>query len=76
VSFDSASATFSGQVVEPDPHSKGPFYRYNAVERQIYMSAFHLRPESAHKYADAFRRHGIRWATGYTTSITAGEVHR
>ena len=59
VSFPSPRATFSGRIVVPDPDSTGPFHRWNAVERQAYFSAFHLRAENAQAYADAFERHGI-----------------
>lgn len=68
-SFRFPRATFSGRMVEPDPDSSGPFYRFNAVERQIYLSAFHLRPDTAETYVRAFRRHKIQWATGYAVSF-------
>lgn len=68
-SFAHPRATFSGRMVEPDPDADGPFYRFNAVERQIYLSAFHLRPETAPAYLRAFRRHRIQWATGYAVSF-------
>lgn len=68
VSFASPRATFSGRIVEPDPNSDGPFYRFNAIERQVYLSAFHLRADSAEAYADGLRRHGVIWGTGYATS--------
>ena len=68
VSFKLPRATFSGRMVEPNPESPGPFYRYNAAERQVYLSPFHLRPDTAMHYADAMRRHGTRWLTGYAIS--------
>lgn len=68
VSFRRPRATFSGRLVEPDPKSRGPFYRYNAVERQVYFSAFHLRPDTAARYVEALRRHRIEWLTGYAVS--------
>jgi phenylacetate-CoA ligase len=68
VSYAMPRATFSGRMVEPDSQSRGPFYRYNAVERQVYFSAFHLRPDSASRYVDALRRHRVRWLTGYAVS--------
>lgn len=69
VSFTLPRATFSGRLVEPDPHSQGPFYRYNAVEKQVYFSAFHLRPDTAFQYVDALKRHRIQWGTGYAFSF-------
>jgi len=68
VSFTRPRATFSGRIVEPDPHSTGPYYRFNLVERQAYLSAFHLRKETAQQYLDALRRHSIEWITGYAVS--------
>ncbi|MFQ5421269.1 MAG: hypothetical protein ACE5EY_13005, partial [Anaerolineae bacterium] len=51
-SFTLPRATFSGRLVEPNPDSAGPFYRFNLVERQVYFSPFHLRPETASQYVD------------------------
>lgn len=68
VSFKLPRATFSGRMVEPDPGSKGPYYRFNAVEKQVYFSPFHLRPETAHSYIDAIKKHKIQWMTGYAVS--------
>ncbi len=67
-SFRLPRATFSGRMVEPDPASKGPFYRFNRVERQVYFSAFHLRPDTAKEYVRALRTHRIQWMTGYAVS--------
>lgn len=69
VSFTRPRATFSGRIVEPDPDSKGPFYRFNIVERQAYLSAFHLRRETAGAYVEALRKHRIEWLTGYAVSF-------
>ena len=68
VSFGRPRATFSGRMVEPDPESRGPFYRYNAAERQVYFSPFHLRPDTAAQYVEALRRHRVEWLTGYAVS--------
>lgn len=68
VSFSMPRATFSGRMVEPNPDSTGPFYRFNAVEQQAYLSAFHLRSDTAFQYVEALKRHKIQWATGYAVS--------
>jgi len=69
VGYDKPRATFSGRMVEPDPDSKGPYYRFNFVEKQVYFSAFHLGPKTVRQYVDALNRHKIEWVTGYTHSI-------
>jgi len=68
VSFRKPRATFSGRMVEPAPASRGPYYRFNAAERQVYFSPFHLRPDTARQYVHALNRHRIEWATGYAVS--------
>jgi len=68
VSFSLPRATFSGRLVEPDPDSKGPYYRYNFCERQVYLSPFHLAPKTARQYVDALCKHKIVWLTGYAVS--------
>jgi phenylacetate-coenzyme A ligase PaaK-like adenylate-forming protein len=69
VSFSLPRATFSGRLVEPNPESRGPFYRFNLAERQVYLSAFHLAPDTAHLYVEALRKHDVKWATGYAVSF-------
>jgi len=66
VSFRQPRATFSGRLVVPEAGSHGPFYRFNAAERQVYFSAFHLSPANAAGYIEPLRRHAIVWGTGYT----------
>lgn len=68
VSFTLPRATFSGRMVVPDANSSGPFYRFNRMERQAYLSAFHLRAETAPQYVEALRKHRIQWLTGYAVS--------
>lgn len=62
-------ATFSGRRVAPDADSRGPFHRYNAVERQVYLSPYHLGPATVASYIDAFSTHRPLWLTGYAGSI-------
>lgn len=69
VSFRMPRATFSGRMVEPDPNSNGPYYRFNAAERQVYFSPFHLRADTAKLYVRALEKHKIQWMTGYAVSF-------
>jgi phenylacetate-CoA ligase len=68
-SFKVPRATFSGRIVEPDPNSEGPYYRYNRVERQVYLSAFHLGPATAGRYVKALWDREVEWLTGYAMSF-------
>lgn len=68
VSFTQPRATFSGRMVEPDPEEKQHVYRYNAAEKQVYFSAFHLSPATAHRYVEALKKYKVVWLTGYAVS--------
>jgi len=67
-SFKEPRATFSGRMVEPDPEESQHVYRYNAVEKQVYFSAFHLKPSTAGSYVEALHKHNVVWMTGYAVS--------
>ena len=69
VSFKQPRATFSGRIIEPNPEEPQAVYRYNAAEKQVYFSAFHLKPSNAQAYVNALHKHGIVWMTGYTVSF-------
>lgn len=69
VSFRQPRGTFSGRMVEPDPESHGPYYRYNSIEKQVYFSAFHLKPATAKDYVKALYDHKVTWLTGYAVSF-------
>jgi len=69
VDYSLPRATFSGRRVSPDADGAGPFHRYNAVERQVYLSPYHLGPATAAAYVAALRAHRPAWLTGYAGSI-------
>jgi len=69
ITYELPRGTFGGRISVPEPASNGPFHRYNFAERQVYLSAFHLRPETAYQYVEALIRHKTQWLTGYGYSI-------
>ncbi|MEN6498356.1 MAG: hypothetical protein ABFD16_28985 [Thermoguttaceae bacterium] len=68
VSFTLPRATFGGRMPVLDPEAKDSFYRFNLVERQVYLSPYHLRPDTAASYAQALSRHRVQWMTGLAVS--------
>ncbi len=70
VSFALPRATFSGRRVVPQAESDGPFHRYNAAERQVYFSPYHLSARTAPAYVAALWAHRPVWITGYATLIS------
>ena len=57
-----------GRRVVPDGPSKGPYYRYNSVEKQIYFSAYHISSSTAGDYAFALNKYRPVYMTGYAMS--------
>jgi phenylacetate-CoA ligase len=58
-------AMIGGRPVVQNPNSKGPYYRYNYLERQIYFSAYHLSPDRASSYVTSLNKYKPRVFTGY-----------
>jgi phenylacetate-CoA ligase len=54
-------------IVKGDAH--GPYWRYNYVWRQLYMSSYHISNLTAPDYIRAMRHYGSQWITGYGSAI-------
>jgi len=57
-----------GRSVVPETNSSPPFHRYNAAEKQVYFSAFHIAPQNLGHYIAAFNHHRPAVLTGYAHS--------
>jgi phenylacetate-CoA ligase len=57
-----------GRMIVPRADLRPPFYRYNAAERQVYLSAYHIAPQSVTNYVEGFNRYRPRLLTGYANS--------
>jgi phenylacetate-CoA ligase len=61
-------AMIGGQPIVPTGTSAPPYYRYNAAERQVYCSAYHLSASTVRDYVHGFNRHRPESVTGYAFS--------
>jgi phenylacetate-CoA ligase len=68
VTYRDSRVMIGGRLVVPAATSAPPYWRKNWVERQLYMSAFHISPETAPLYAEAIRRHDPCYLVGYASS--------
>lgn len=64
-------AMLGGRPVVAGNVSHPPFWRYNRHWRQLYLSSYHISPQSARGYIEAIRRAGSEWLTGYGSAIAA-----
>ncbi len=62
-------AILGGQLVVPVSRRTPPFWVWNAALNQLYMSSYHLAPDSIPRYLDAIRRHRVRYLFGYTSAL-------
>ena len=58
-----------GRPVIPGNTSAPPYWRYNRHWRQLYLSGYHISPETAAQYVQAILYYGSRWVTGYGSAI-------
>lgn len=68
VSNSMSRAMIGGRLVVPNGQARPPFWRYNRVERQLYMSAFHISAENAPAYVGALNERRPDYLVGYASS--------
>lgn len=61
-------AMIGGRLVVTTGQAEPPFWRTNYAERQLYMSAFHISPETAPLYAKALKDFDPDYLVGYASS--------
>jgi phenylacetate-CoA ligase len=45
-----------------------PYYRYNYIEKQTYLSAYHLSPSTIRNYVEGLKRNKVVYLTGYASA--------
>lgn len=68
VDYKMSRAMIGGRIVVPRADARPPFWRYNAFEKQLYFSAFHISPANVPHYAEALNRFKPDYLVGYTSS--------
>lgn len=64
-------AIVGGQAVVP-PHATGPpYWVWNAAQRQLYLSSYHVAPRTAAAYVQALDHHRVAYVLGYPSSLHA-----
>ncbi|HAX92678.1 MAG TPA: hypothetical protein DCY25_01810 [Bacteroidales bacterium] len=57
-----------GRRIIRDGDANSPYYRYNIVEKQTYLSAYHLSPKTAENYVEGIKKHKVKYLTGYASA--------
>ena len=58
-----------GRVVVPPRRTRPPFWVANHVQRQVWLSSFHLSDEHLPAYVAEIRRRGLRFLEGYPSTL-------
>jgi phenylacetate-CoA ligase len=64
-------AMMGGRPVIAGNTRRPPYWRFNRRWQQLYLSSYHVSPDTARSYADAIRLYGCQWITGYGSAIAA-----
>lgn len=57
-----------GRRIIKEGVSKGPYYRYNSIEKQTYFSAYHISAKTAVNYLEGMIKNRVEYMTGYASA--------
>lgn len=69
VSRDDRWAIIGGQLITPVRQKQPPYWVWNAGLNQLYLSAYHLKPENIAAYREAIDRYQIQYLLGYPSAL-------
>lgn len=58
-----------GRRILKEGISRGPYYRYNWVEKQTYFSAYHISKQTVSDYIKGIAQNKVEYLEGYSSSI-------
>lgn len=60
---------FLGRMVVPVDQRRPPYWRENAVNREVWFSSFHMGDESLGSYLEQIRKRRLRFLEGYPSTL-------
>ncbi|MBZ0115121.1 MAG: AMP-binding protein [Thermoanaerobaculia bacterium] len=64
-------AILGGQLVAPANQRRPPYWVWNAAARQLYLSSYHLAPDTVAAYLEAMRAHRVEYLLAYPSAAAA-----
>jgi phenylacetate-CoA ligase len=64
-------AILGGQLVTPVNQTTPPYWVWNNGLNQLYLSSYHISPETVRDYITAMERHKIVYLLGYPSALAA-----
>ncbi|MEP7353427.1 MAG: AMP-binding protein [Acidobacteriota bacterium] len=62
-------AILGGKLVAPVQQRRPPYWVWNAGMRQLYLSSYHISPQSTAAYVAALQDYRVKYLWGYTSSL-------
>jgi phenylacetate-CoA ligase len=62
-------ANMGGQLVCEIGRNKPPYWVYNYAMKQLYLSSYHIRPDTVQDYINVIKKHKVQYILGYVSSI-------
>lgn len=69
VTYKDPRAMVGGRRIMDGNNLRPPFYRYNYVEKQTYISAFFVSDVSVPNIIEGLKKNKVSWITGYASSV-------
>jgi phenylacetate-CoA ligase len=69
IGFDARRISLRGELPVPTSRTSPPYWRYDAAQRELLMSSYHLSPHSAPDYAAAITANAPQVIEGYPSSV-------
>lgn len=63
-----ARGMIGGRRIIPDGVGKPPYYRYNFIEKQLYLSAYHISKSTVANYVYGLKKYKTEYMVGYAMS--------
>ena len=67
--FDDRRVSLRGELPVPASRTSPPYWRYDAAQRELLMSSYHLSPQTAPDYAAALAAFAPQAVEGYPSSV-------
>jgi phenylacetate-CoA ligase len=67
--YGQAYASLLGRVIVPIQQQHPPFWRYNYLNNQLFLSSFHLKQDNIQLYFDELARRNIQAIEGYPSGL-------
>lgn len=67
--FRQPYASLVGRLIVPIQQQRPPFWRYNYLNNQLFLSSFHLKQDNIQFYFDELTRRNIQAIEGYPSAL-------